>query len=122
MKGGSGGWNWEKTGTMYVTSRWMEAVVMSGRRTWPSKIEGSSSTATRRRSVPKRIAPYSRSTALIRPIQLKASSGMGFHLIEHLPKRRLRQGLRLGLADVADGGYLLKHVMNVPTIIGIVQA
>ena len=73
---------------------------MSGRPTWPSRMDGSSFTATRRRSVPNRIAPYSRSTALIRPIQMNASSGMGFHLVEHLPERRLRQGLRLGLADL----------------------
>src|SRR5260370_22683915 len=114
--------NSEKTRTMYVPSRWSEAVLMSGRPTWRFKIDGSSLTATRRRSVAKRIAPYSRSTALSRPIQVKASSGMGFHLVEHLPKRRLRQGLRLGLADVADSGCPLKQVVNVPPIVVIVQA
>ena len=72
--------------------------------------------------MPKRIAPCSRSTALIRLIQLNASSGMGFHFFKHLPKRRFSQGLRLGLEDVRSSVYTRERAVNVPLIVVIVQA
>ena len=46
---------------------------------------------------------------------------MGFHLVEHLPNCRLRQWFRLGLKDAPTGG-LLKLIVNIPTIVVIVQA
>src|SRR5438876_8509508 len=95
---------------------------MSGRLTRPARMDESSSTATSSRSVPKRIAPYSRSTALIRPIQWNASSGMGLHLVEHVPKRRLGQGLPLGIVSVADAGGPREQIVNVPPVVVIVQA
>src|SRR5208282_1378476 len=51
-----------------------------------------------------------------------ASSSMGFHLVEHLPKGRLRQGLPLGFENVPDGACPLKHVVNVPSVVVIIQA
>src|SRR5438309_11997541 len=95
---------------------------MSGRFTGPATIDGSSFTATSKRSVAKRIAPYSRSTALIRPIHLNASSGMRFHVVDHAPKRSLRQRPGFGLADVSDHGCILKPIMHVPAVVVIVQA